>query len=86
MTSRFRRHTLLLLSLCGYSAATAQPSDRARPVPYVNRVVPTMARDYIADGIVKLIDVSPDGLPGDTIAIRLSGDQRMVRIELPALR
>jgi putative CocE/NonD family hydrolase len=99
-------------------------SDPAQPVPYVDRVVPGMARDYItddqrfaarradvvayrsaplnrdvtvggavrvmlhvattgtdADFIVKLIDVYPDGLPGDTIAVRMSGYQRMVRGE-----
>ncbi len=99
-------------------------SDPARPVPYVDRVVPGMARDYItddqrfastrsdvltyrsaplatdvtvggsvrvtlhvattgtdADFVVKLIDVYPDSAQGDTIAVRMSGYQRMVRGE-----
>jgi len=99
-------------------------SDPATPVPYVDRIVPGMARDYIADDqrfasrrtdvltyrsapltadvtvggavrvtlhvattgtdadfIVKLIDVYPDGEPTDSIAVRMSGYQRMVRGE-----
>ncbi len=99
-------------------------SDPANPVPYVDRTVPGMARDYItddqrfasrradvltyrsapltsdltvgggvgitlhvattgtdADFVVKLIDVYPDSSEGDTIAVRMSGFQRLVRGE-----
>ena len=105
-------------------ASDRYTSDPARPVPYVDRIVPGMARDYIADDqrfaarrpdvltyrsapleadltvgggagitlhvattgtdadfVVKLIDEYPDSAEGDTIAVRMSGFQRLVRGE-----